>query len=102
MQALLLTAGLVAGLALAYVDSLPKWDDTGLLVGALLLVSALLTLLGQRRPWLLALAVGLWIPLHNMYISHDPRMLLVLVFPLGGAYAGWAARAAISRSFHTG
>ena len=91
MQKILLIVGLLAGLFFAYVDALPNWDDTGILAGMLLLTSGLLTLLGYRRPWMMALAVGLWIPLHDIFISHDWRMLLVLLIPLVGAYAGWAA-----------
>jgi hypothetical protein len=95
IQGTLLALGVVAGLALAYVDSLPKFDDTGILVGSLLLLSAMLTALGYRRPWLMALAVGAWIPLHDFYLSHDPRILIVLGISLAGAYAGWAARRAL-------
>ena len=84
MQNLLLTVAIAAGLFSAYVDSLHKWDDTGILAGGLLLASGLLTLLGHRRPWLIALAVGIWIPLHDIYLSHDLRMLLVLLFPVVG------------------
>ena len=95
IQTTLLGVGVVAGLALAYVDSMPKFDDTGILVGSLLLVSAMLTALGYRRPWLLALAVGLWIPLHDIYLSHDPRILIVLAISLAGAYVGWVVRRGI-------
>jgi hypothetical protein len=100
MQNLLLTVALLAGLFSAYMDALPKWDDTGILAGGLLLVSGLLTLLGHRRPWLIALAVGLWIPLHDIYLSHDLSMLLVLLFPLIGAYAGWAVRLGIRKGLN--
>ena len=100
MQKILLATGVITGLFLAYIDSLPTWDDTGILVGGLLLVSGLLTLLGHRRPWLIALAVGLWIPLHDIYLSHDFRMLVVLLFPLVGAYAGWAVRLGIRKTLH--
>lgn len=99
-QRMLLAAGLVAGLALAYVDSLPTWDDTGVLVGALLLISALLTLLGYRPPWLMALAIGLWTPLHGIFSAQDFRMIAVLFFPLVGAYLGWALRLALGRTLH--
>jgi hypothetical protein len=97
MQKILLVVGLVLGLFLAYLDSLPHWDDTGILVGGLLLGSGLLALLGYRRPWLLALAVGIWIPLHDIFLSHDPRMLLVLIFPFVGAYAGWGLHLGIQK-----
>jgi len=100
MQSILLTVALLAGLFSAWADSRPNWDDTGLLVAGLLLASGLLTLLGGRRPWLIALAVGVWIPLHDIYLTHDPRMLAVLLIPLLGAYAGWTVRLALRRTLH--
>jgi len=98
MQKILLSIGLLAGLLLAYVDSLPKWDDTGILVGLMLLTSGLLALLGYRRPWLLALAVGLWIPLHDVFVQHDARIFIVLLIPFIGAYTGWAIHAAVRKT----
>lgn len=100
MQSILLAVGVLAGLFSAWVDSRPNWDDTGVLVMGLLLVSGLLTLLGGRRPWLIALAVGLWIPAHDIYLSHDPRMLIVLLIPFIGAYAGWAVRLGVRKTLH--
>jgi hypothetical protein len=100
MQSILLAVAVLAGLFSAWVDSRPTWDDTGILVGGLLLVSGLLTLLGGRRPWLIALAVGIWIPVHDIYLSHDPRMLVVLLIPLVGAYAGWAVRLGVRKTLH--
>jgi len=100
MQIIFLMIAVLAGLFSAYVDSLPTWDDTGVLAGGLLLISGLLTLLGHRKPWLIALAVGVWIPLHDIYLSHDFRLLLVLLFPLVGAYGGWAVRLGIRKTFH--
>jgi hypothetical protein len=100
MQTILLAVAVLAGLFSAYVDSRPTWDDTGILAGGLLLISGLLTLLGHRKPWLIALAVGVWIPLHDIYLSHDLRMLLVLLFPLVGAYGGWLVRLGIRKTLH--
>ena len=100
MQSILLAVGVLAGLFSAWVDARPNWDDTGILVIGLFLVSGLLTLLGHRRPWLIALAIGLWIPLHNIYLSHDPRMLVVLLIPTLGAYAGWALRLGVRKTLH--
>jgi hypothetical protein len=100
MQNVLLAAAVLAGLFSAYVDSRPTWDDTGILAGGLLITSGLLTLLGHRKPWLIALAVGIWIPLHDIYLSHDFRMLLVLLFPLVGAYGGWLVRLGIRKTLH--
>lgn len=101
MQKVLLAIAVLSGLLLTYVDASPNWDDTGIIAGGLLLSAGLLTLLGQRRPWLVALAVGLWLPLRYIFfVSHDIRMLLVLLFPLFGAYAGWAARLAARKTLH--
>jgi hypothetical protein len=100
MQNLLLGIAVLAGLFSAYVDSRPNWDDTGILVGGLLLVSGLLTFLGYRRPWLIALAVGIWIPVYEIFKSHDIMMLVILLVPLIGAYGGWLVRLGIRKTFH--
>jgi len=100
MQNLLLGIALIAGLFSAYVDSLPNWDDTGILVFGILLVSGLLTLLGHRRPWLIGLAVGIWIPAYEILKSHDFMMLVVLLIPLIGAYGGWLVRLGIQKTFY--
>jgi hypothetical protein len=89
MQKVYFMAALAAGLLIAYVDSLPHWDDTGLTVFALLLTSGIIGLLVQRRPWLFRLAIGLPLPLHAILVSGDFKMLIVLLFPLVGVYAGW-------------
>jgi hypothetical protein len=92
MQKILAVIGLAAGLGLAYIDSRPRWDDAGILVGAILLASGLVALLGFKRPWLLALMVGIWIPLHGILISHNLGSIIALAIAFAGAYAGWAAR----------
>jgi len=100
MQKVLLILAVLSGLFLAYLDSRPGWDATGILAGGLLLSAGLLTLLGYRRPWLIALAVGVWIPLHDIFLTHDFTMLFVLLFPFAGAYLGWAARLGARKMLH--
>jgi hypothetical protein len=107
MQKLLLALAILSGLFIAYFDSRPTWDDTGITVGAILLSSGLLTLLGHRRPWLIALAIGSWTPLYETYASHNFSLPGIILFPLIvllisfiGAYAGWAARLGIRKTFH--
>ena len=97
LQLVLLAVGVAAGLLLAYIDSLPKWDDAGIIAGGLLLVSALLTLLGYRWPWLMALAAGMWVPLRGIAVTGDLSLLLLLVFPFLGAYAGYLIRSGLVR-----
>ncbi len=102
MQKIFLAVGAMAGLFLTYVDAQPHWDDAGIIAFGLLLVSGALALAGSRRPWLPALAVGIWLPLRYILLTpaHDFRMLVILLFPLAGAYAGWALRLGIRRTFH--
>jgi hypothetical protein len=105
MQKILLTIGILAGLFIAYVDSRPTWDDTGITVGTMLLTSGLLTLLGYRRPWLIALTVGLWTPLYEGVILgkfNFPDMVLIplviLLVCMVGAYAGWVVNQAVRKT----
>lgn len=97
LQGILLAAGALTGMLLAYVDSLPRWDDAGIIAAGLFLASGLLTLLGFQRPWLMALAVGLWIPLREFVLSGRLDLFLLMVFPLLGAYAGFLVRSAFSK-----
>jgi putative flippase GtrA len=101
MQKILLVIAVIAGLFFAYVDSRPTWDDTGITVGAVLLTSGLLALIGFQRPWLLALAVGLWIPLYEILMTHAYASIIALIIAFIGAYGGWAIRLGISTASHT-
>ena len=77
------------GLLIAYVDSRPTWDDTGITAGSILLVSGLLAMLADRRPWLWALTTGAWVPLYGIVFTHNVASILALVVAFVGAYAGW-------------
>ena len=96
-QKILLLAAVVFGLVIAFIDTRATWDDTGITVMALLIVSGLVGLLAEKRPWLFALAVGLWLPLWYILTTHDLKMLIVLAFPLIGVYTGWALRSGIRK-----
>jgi hypothetical protein len=100
MQNVLLALGALAGLFFAYVDSRPTWDDTGILAGAILLTCGLIALIGYRRPWLLALMVGAWIPLRGIFITQNYFSLIALIIAFIGAYGGWVVRLGIRKTFH--
>jgi len=93
---ILLGAAVALGLAIAWVDARPHWDDAGITAGMLLLSAGFLGLMGPRRPWLWALGIGVWIPLR--IVVHAPSMgnvlggLAILAFPMAGAFAGMAVR----------
>jgi hypothetical protein len=101
LQKKLLAVGVISGLFIAYVDSRPTWDDTGITAGVILLVCGILALAGCQRPWLLALAVGGWIPLFGLLVTHNYGSILALIIAFIGAYAGWAFRLGIRRVLHT-
>jgi len=92
MQRLLPAIACFLGLLIAYVDSRPTWDDTGITAGSILLVSGLLAMLADRRPWLLALTIGVWIPLYGIVFTHNVASTLALIVAFVGAYAGWLLR----------
>jgi len=100
MQKILLAIAMMAGLFFAYVDSRPTWDDTAITVAVILLTCGLLALIGFQRPWLLALAVGMWLPLYEITITHGYASVIALVIAFIGAYGGWAVRLGIRKTFH--
>lgn len=89
---LLVPLALVLGLAIAYVDSSPGWDDTGVSAAAVLGVSGTFGLLHPRWPWLWGLVVGAWIPVFGIAREFNYASLLALVFSFAGAYAGAVVR----------
>ena len=92
MWKLLLPLAICFGLLIAYVDSRPTWDDTGITVGALIGSCCVLGALSPERPWLWALAVGLWLPAYEIATSRSFGSLVALAFAFAGAYAGMGLR----------
>lgn len=101
----LFVVAVALGIAIAYVDSRPTWDDAGITAFSMLLGAGVLGLIGPRRPWLWALGIGIWIPLHG--ITRAPTLgslaggLLILAFPMVGAYAGMALRRVVATLWGT-
>ena len=95
LNRVVLVAAITVGLAIAYVDSRPHWDDAGITAFSMLVAAGVFGLIAPRRPWLWALAVGIWIPAYAFARSASfgsLGMLAVLAFPLAGAYAGMGVR----------
>jgi hypothetical protein len=95
-NALVTAAALAAGAAIAWIDSRPTWDDTGVTAAMLLVASGVFGFASPRLAWVWALAVGAWIPLVAMTHHQRPWSLLVLGFTFAGAYIGWGIRKALS------
>ena len=92
MQKVLLVIAIAMGGLIAYVDSRPKWDDAGVTAAAIVVVCGTLGAAGPNRPWLWALAVGLWIPVLGIAMTRNYGSLLALPIAFGGAYIGMAIR----------
>lgn len=88
----LVIAALVLGLLLAWVDSRPTWDDTGLMVGVLALTCAGFGAAHPKRAWLWALLIGGWIPLFGVLVTHNYGSLIALGVACIGAYVGVLVR----------
>jgi hypothetical protein len=97
MNKVLVPTALALGLVIAYVDSRPNWDDTGITALALFVCCALCGALVPKRPWLWALAIGAWIPIAGITMAGNFGSLLALVFAFAGAYAGMACRNVLLR-----
>ncbi len=80
------------GLFIAFVDSRPGWDDTFVTVLTVFAAAFTLAAIAGRRPWLIALAVGLWTPLWEVPMSGNTGALAALVIASVAAFLGWGAR----------
>ena len=100
MQTVLLVVALALGGIITYVDTLPTWDDTGITAAALLVISGVLGFLGPNRPWLWALALGVWIPIVDLVRTQNYWTMVALVMAFVGAYAGMAIRMWLSPVRH--
>jgi hypothetical protein len=86
---LMMAIALVLGLLIAFIDSRPGWDSTGITAGALLLGGGTAAYLGRTRPWLWALLVGLPTPVIEISSLAAVGSLLALLFASVGAAIGW-------------
>jgi hypothetical protein len=79
------TLALCAGLAIAWVDTRPGWDDTGITALSLLIAAAVASFV--RIPaWLAAVLVAC--PVVVAEISGGMAVLVAILFALAGALAG--------------
>jgi hypothetical protein len=79
---------ILLGLLIAFIDTRPHWDDTGVTVLLILIASFVCGFLSSKRPWLMAIAVGLWIPVFNIIFSGNFGSLIALIPAFVGAFAG--------------
>ena len=87
----------IAGLAIAWIDSRPNWDDTGISVFMVLCAATLFGYFSPQKPWLIALAVSIWIPLYCIVLSNNLGSMIALIPGFIGAYFGHFIKENIAR-----
>jgi len=85
----LLIPAIIAGVAIAWIDSRPHWDDTAISVLMVLVATAIFGFFTSEKPWLTALAVSIWIPVFAILSTQNFGSLLALVPGFAGAYLGY-------------
>jgi hypothetical protein len=77
---------------IAWMDTRPHWNDTGVTVGAILLASALCGALSPARAWLWALIIGGALFGANLALDGNYESAIALAIAFLGAYAGAGVR----------
>ncbi len=86
------TWSMLGGMIIAWIDSQPNWDDTGITAGMLFIVAGIAGYFHPKRFWFWAVLCGIWIPLVAILRRGDVLMLLVLLIPMGGSFSGTLIR----------
>ncbi|MDP4238533.1 MAG: hypothetical protein Q8904_03560 [Bacteroidota bacterium] len=89
---------MVLGIAIAWLDSQPNWDNTGITVFLISGVAALFGFLSFERPWIIALAVSMLIPARALVSTLNQNAFLALAPGFAGAYTGYPVRRAITKN----
>jgi uncharacterized membrane protein YccC len=90
-----LILAIAIGLIIAWIDTRPHWNDTGVTVFLVLLSALVCGYISSQKPWLISLAVSIWVPIFNIIIAHNYGALLALVPGFIGAYIGYLIRKTI-------
>jgi hypothetical protein len=86
------------GLAIAWMDTRPGWDDTGITAGTIGIAGALAGFLGV--PWALAAALVAG-PILAAELPHGAGVLLAALFAVTGALLGsWVRRQDVRGQAH--
>jgi hypothetical protein len=80
---------IIMGIGIAWIDSRPGWDDTGISVFLIAMAATLCGYLALQKPWLIALAVSIWIPLLSIFTTQNYGGLLAFIPGFGGAFTGY-------------
>jgi hypothetical protein len=77
------------GLGITWIDSRPVWDDSGISALMLAIAAFFCGYLAEKKPWLIALAICIWIPAISLFSKINYGSFLALIPGFTGAYAGY-------------
>jgi hypothetical protein len=80
--------GFLLASGIAYVDSRPTWDDTGVTAGALFVVAALLGAVQPRGFWFTGLVVGIPVLVANVVLHSNYGAAIAVIIGVAGAGVG--------------
>jgi len=96
-----IVVAVVAGLGIAWFDSQPGYDATGVTATALAIAALVAVLIEGSgrvvRVAALAVLVGIWIPIIEIAAPGTYGSLLSFVFSAVGAFIGWVVVQGLSR-----
>ena len=95
---LILIVAILFGFSMAWIDTRPNWDDTGVEIFLILVGAGLLGFLAKQKPWLVALATGIWIPLYGVVFSNNFGGIIALLAAFIGSFGGYLLSLAAKRA----
>jgi hypothetical protein len=91
-ERIILIFALVSGLIIAWIDTRPHWDDTGVTIGLLLLTSTICGAWSRSLSWLWGLIIGGIVFTANAAMSGNYESIVAVIVAIVGAYIGTGAR----------
>jgi len=99
--AISIVVAIAAGIGIAWLDSRPGYDDTGVTAAALAIAALVAVLIegsGRAlRAAAIAVLVGIWIPIFEIAAPGTYGSLLSFVFSAVGAFIGWVIVRGLAR-----
>jgi hypothetical protein len=86
------------GSMIAWIDTRPHWDDTGITAGLILISAMICGGLSPSRAWLWALIVGGIVFAANIILYGNYGSAIALGIALVGGYAGAGVRKGLSHN----
>jgi hypothetical protein len=85
---LLVIAACIAGFFIGKMDTSKNWDDTGVTVAVVVIISFLLGYIMKQFAWLWALIIGGFVFSFDVFVNSNYGAAGAILFAFAGAYGG--------------